>query len=211
MVPAVRRWPLLPAGGRHAVATSPRNVLVLYANGRLVPGNIAVEDGLQSSLVSTVEQPVHYNSEFLDNPEFGGEAYERVITMYLHDKYVANPPEVVIAVGRDALEFLLRQRAQLFPHAPIVHAAVIATLPATDGRAAAGCGRRADRLRHRRHCRAGPALASGNHATGRRDGQHVARSRMGNHAPRQDDALSGPREDRVPVGVAHHPDRPAPA
>ncbi len=112
-----------------ATAQASRNVLVLYSNGRLVPGNVDVEAGLRASIVSTIDRPVHINSEFLDRPEFVGDGYEQVMLAYLRDKYVEHPPQVVVAVGRDALDFLLRQRSQLFPGVPVVHAAVIAAMP----------------------------------------------------------------------------------
>lgn len=123
---------LLLTGG-HAIADPGRYVLVLYTNGRLVPGNVDIETGLRNAIASTGERPVQIFSETLDRPEFVGEAYERTMATYLHDKYAGHPPAVVVAVARDALDFVLRHRERLFPGVPVVHAAVSTSFPAPLG------------------------------------------------------------------------------
>jgi len=105
-----------------ATATEPRNVLVLYSNNRLVPGNVAVDRGLRAALQSSPERPLQLFSEFLDRPEFSGPAYEATITTYLREKYATRPPDAIVSVSDEALDFLLRHREQLFPRAPLVHA-----------------------------------------------------------------------------------------
>ena len=60
-------------------------------------------------------------------PDFKGEAYVRTVTAFLHEKYAADPPDVIIVAGEDALLFMLRNRATLFPRAPLVHAGVSAS------------------------------------------------------------------------------------
>ncbi len=107
-----------------ALAAEPRNVLVLYSNNRLVPGNVAVDRGLRAALASTADRPVQFFSEFLDRPEFSGAAYEETMTSYLRDKYAARPPDAIVAVNDDAVEFLARNRDRLFRSVPIVHASV---------------------------------------------------------------------------------------
>jgi signal transduction histidine kinase len=111
------------------MAAEPRDVLVLYSNGRLVPGNVEVEAGLQESIRSSSERPVQVFSEFLDLPAFGGADYEATMARYLREKYASHPPSVVVVAARDALDFSLRHRAELFPGVPIVHTAVFASFP----------------------------------------------------------------------------------
>ena len=77
--------------GRAALAAEPKNVLVLYSNNRLVPGNIAVDRGLRAALPSPPDRPVQLFSEFLDQPDFGGEAYERTV-MPLSARKVRDAP-----------------------------------------------------------------------------------------------------------------------
>src|SRR5271169_961684 len=114
-----------------------KNVLVLYSNNRLVPGNVEVDRGLRALIAGPGAQPVQIFSEFLDRPDFGGTAYEGSVTTYLREKYAARPPDAIVAVSDDALDFLLPHRARLLPEAVVVHTAVsrshlksIATLPA---------------------------------------------------------------------------------
>ena len=118
-----------------------RNVLVLYSNNRLVPGNVEVDRGLRAAMVSSAERPVTILSEFLDEPGFGGEAYERTMTTYLREKYAARPPNVIVAVSDEAFGFLIRHREELFPNAPLVHAVVSKTLLEHIPCAACRCGR----------------------------------------------------------------------
>ncbi|MGO4391322.1 ATP-binding protein [Variovorax sp. M-6] len=111
------------------MAANARNVLVLYSNGRLVPANVDVERGLKSAIVDSVDRPVEIFSEFLDYPEFVGEDYESTVATYLRNKYTERPPDAVVAVARQSLDFLLRHRAQLFPGVPLVHTAAFRAYP----------------------------------------------------------------------------------
>ena len=120
-----------------AMAAETRNVLVLHSNNRLAPGNIAADQGLRAAITSPTDRPVQIFSEFLDQPAFGGEAYERTVTTYLREKYAVRPPDAIVTVSDNALDFLLRNRAQLFEKVPLVHLGVsksdlraIPTLPA---------------------------------------------------------------------------------
>jgi signal transduction histidine kinase len=110
-----------------AMAGESRTVLVLYSGNRLVPGNVAADRGLRETLSKLDDRPVQVFSEFLDRPDFGGEAYEQTESRYLREKYAARPPAVVVAVSDNALEFLLGKRAELFPSVPLVHVAVTKT------------------------------------------------------------------------------------
>ncbi|MEO8133719.1 MAG: ATP-binding protein [Betaproteobacteria bacterium] len=103
------------------MAAETKNVLVIYANNRLVPGNVAVDRGLRATLASSPGPTVQIFSEFLDRPDFGGEAYEHTVTTYLREKYAARPPDTIVVVSDAALDFQLRNRAHLFPGVPVVH------------------------------------------------------------------------------------------
>lgn len=128
---AIRRLALRVAAALIAVASVPAlaavetsRVLVLYSNGRLVPGNVEGDRGLNQTLRAPAGREIALFSEFLDAPRFGGPDHERVVTAYLRGKYAAAPPCVLVAVGEQALGFLLRHRAEVFPRAPVVHTGV---------------------------------------------------------------------------------------
>src|SRR5208283_2889227 len=110
--------------GQAAWAVEQKNALVLYSNNRLVPGNVEVDRGLRTLMTGPTDRPVQVFSEFLDRPDFGGASYETTEPTYLREKYAARQPDVIVAVADDALDFLLGNRAQLFPQAVVVYAAV---------------------------------------------------------------------------------------
>jgi signal transduction histidine kinase len=107
-----------------AAAADAKQVLVLYSNSRLLPANVVIDSGLRQTINSTPGQPVRIFSEFLDEPEFGGERYELTMSTYLHDKYADRPPDAILIGADTALRFILRYRDRLFPAVPIVHAGV---------------------------------------------------------------------------------------
>lgn len=122
---------LCMASSQTAAAAETRNVLVLYSNSRLLPANLAAEQGLRETLVSTPERRVELYAEFLDVPRFGGDAYSRTIATYLREKYREHPPDVVVAAGDAALDFMLQDRARLFSGVPLVHLGVSRTYLST--------------------------------------------------------------------------------
>jgi signal transduction histidine kinase len=104
-----------------AAAVATKNVLVLYSNSRLVPGNIEVGRGLSEGIMSTPDRRVQIFYEFLDRPFFSGNDYENAVTTYLRQKYSAQPPDAIVAVSESSLDFLLRKRAMLFTQVPLVY------------------------------------------------------------------------------------------
>jgi signal transduction histidine kinase len=112
------------ASAEGAATTVPlKRVLVLYSNNRLVPGNVEIDQGFKTALTRNGTDLARIYSEFLDAPEFSGDAYEELMISYLHGKYATSTPDVVVAVSDSALSFAVRERAKLFPGVPLVHAA----------------------------------------------------------------------------------------
>ncbi len=108
-------------------AAIPHNVLVLYSFSRLLPANVDGNRGLTDEFAARPDVPIALSVEFLDNPTFSGEAYELTFVNYLREKYAAQPPEVIMVAANEGLDFMLRHRAELFAHVPIVHMAVGST------------------------------------------------------------------------------------
>lgn len=128
---------LLWLGPVSAIAATSLSVLVLFSNSRLAPGNAEVDRGLRAALMDMPAPPVHLFYEFLDSPDFGGEAHERAVIEYLRAKYVSRPPDALLSFSDAAYEFVVRHRQELFPSAPLVYGSVS---PATLGRAPAPPG-----------------------------------------------------------------------
>ena len=114
------------AGSAWAQTAAGRNVLVLFSNGRLLPANVEIDRGLSAGFASRPDMHAELSVEFLDAPKFSGPAYADTVAAYLRDKYAKRVPEAIIAMGPEALEFVLGQRAQMFPQASVVHMAVAA-------------------------------------------------------------------------------------
>ena len=111
-------------GPPSAAAPSTSNVLVLYSNERSLPANIEGDRGLLQAVWTPVDRPAMLFYESLGAPRVGGPAFERIAAAYLREKYGSRPPRVILAVGKDALGFLLRYRAELFPKVPVVHTGI---------------------------------------------------------------------------------------
>lgn len=95
-------------------------VLVLYSDERLLPANIILDEAIRTTFAADTSDRIEFHSEFLDVTRFPGEAQQQRQRDFLRDKYRERPPDVVIAVGGAALEFLLNYRAELFTGVPIV-------------------------------------------------------------------------------------------
>ena len=106
-----------------AGAADIKTVLVLYASTRLLPAAVEADRALRENVASSVEHPVELYAEFLDLPRFGSPAFIQTFARYLRDKYAEHPPDVVLTAGSDALDLVVRNREQLFPHTPVVYIA----------------------------------------------------------------------------------------
>ena len=117
---ALSMWPSVPvdAGTSHTV-------VVVYSDDRFLPANIEGDRGLRAATVNPEGGRVELFDEHLDHSHFGGSPdYERTMLTYLHEKYARRPPEIIVAAGDEALDFVLRNRVRLFPRAPVVHMGV---------------------------------------------------------------------------------------
>jgi PAS domain S-box-containing protein len=101
-----------------------RRVLVLYSDERLLPANIIADEAIRATFAVESSKRIEFHSEFLDVSRFPGEAQQQRESDFLRDKYRERPPDLVIAGGGPALEFLLKYRAAIFPNVPIVHCGV---------------------------------------------------------------------------------------
>lgn len=112
------------AGQCLAETPLPANILVLYSNDRLLPANREVERGFMEQVRDGLATNLHVYSEYLDAPFFAGERYRSLTAEYLGRKYAGRPVHVVVAVGTEALWFMLEHRDAVFHGVPVVYAAV---------------------------------------------------------------------------------------
>jgi signal transduction histidine kinase len=113
-----------------------RRVLILYPYNNLYPVSVSVGEALRKGLLAGSPDALELYTDFLDLGRFSGQEYERRTASYLAEKYREREPEVVVALGPQALRFVARNRADLSFHGPIVFCCTsrsrLATLNATD-------------------------------------------------------------------------------
>jgi signal transduction histidine kinase len=112
------------AASTRVQADQPRPVLVLYSVGRLLPAILEFDRGFRQHSLVPDGQQVELYEEFLDAARFNGADYETALSDHLVRKYAQLRPDVVVVVGREALEFALRHRDRLPTGTPVVHAVV---------------------------------------------------------------------------------------
>jgi len=110
---------LLPTWAHAEQSGKPRRVLVLYWYNKDYPGNILFEQGFLTVLQSS-QANLDYYPEYLESNRFPGQVQELLLRDYLRQKYADRAIDVVVAVTDQAMDFLLKYRAELFPSAPIV-------------------------------------------------------------------------------------------
>ena len=99
-----------------AIAANPlRRVLVVYSDERLLPANVIVDEAIRSTFATETTNRIEFYSEFLDVTRFPGEAQQERERDFLRDRYRERPPDLVIAGGGPALDFLLKYRGEPFP------------------------------------------------------------------------------------------------
>jgi len=100
-----------------------KRVLLVYSDERLLPAGIIVDRAFREAL-EKYEGPVEILTEYLDRARFSGKTFDEQQRTFLREKYANRPPDVIMAGGTAALNFLLEFRDSLFPNVPIVHCAV---------------------------------------------------------------------------------------
>jgi PAS domain S-box-containing protein len=99
---------------------TPKEVLLLYSNDSFLPAIESVARGFRTTLQAESQaSPVLY-AESLDAVRFPGPEHESGFAAFLQERYSATKLDLIAAMGPQALDFITRRRAALFPDAPIV-------------------------------------------------------------------------------------------
>src|SRR5215475_10479591 len=111
---------LAPLVARAQQSAAPKRVLVLYWYGKDFPANVRFDQSFQAALQSAPDGTVEYYPEYFESDRFPGESQAQGLCDYLRRKYADRTIDVVVAAGMPALEFLLKNRHDLFTRTPIV-------------------------------------------------------------------------------------------
>src|SRR5215472_14081312 len=101
-------------------AAAPRRVVVLHWDNKDFPGNVEFDAGFENGLEPDNDDTPEIYPEYLDSTRFPGPQQDELFHNYLRQKYAGRTIDVVVALADAPLNFLLKNRNDLFPSAPIV-------------------------------------------------------------------------------------------
>ena len=106
-------------GGIRAEVNPVRRVLVFYEVGAHYPAIALIDQGISDTLRNSPYQIELYR-EYLDTALFPDPATQREFREWYSRKYRDRKPDLIIAVGPSALEFMLAAHEALFRDVPVV-------------------------------------------------------------------------------------------
>ena len=83
----------------------------------------------RESLKRQTPRPIEFYPEFLDSLRFQDALYEAELVAFLTQKYKARPPDLVVTIYPQALQFMAQHRGELWPGTPGVFVGVPDDLP----------------------------------------------------------------------------------
>jgi PAS domain S-box-containing protein len=98
-----------------------KRVLILHSFEPFLPYSIIANRAIQTTLVADATEHIDFFSEYLDLARFPDNLYLKQLVDLYHKKYSNCQPDVIIAILKPALDFLLKNCKELFPGVPIVH------------------------------------------------------------------------------------------
>jgi signal transduction histidine kinase len=109
-----------------ALAEQPlqRSILLIDPANFRGPFYYTIFFGLRSVVNERFGSPVTIYTESLDFSRFSGRDYEESLQAHFRTKYRDRPIGVLVAIGSEALDYVLRNRVALWPGVPIVFAMV---------------------------------------------------------------------------------------
>lgn len=101
------------------LARVPR-ILILYPYDERIPATAVGGEAVRKRLLQATDGKVDLFSEFLDLSRFPEKVHIDRTARYLSEKYATRRPDVVIALGEEATDFIARNRNEIAPTAKIV-------------------------------------------------------------------------------------------
>ncbi len=101
-----------------------KRILVLYSDERLIPANVAMDSAMRQRFALDSSFHLEIQPEYLDVQRLPGTVRSDMEREYLQARYRGRSPDLIISAGGPALLYLLKNRAVLFPHTPLVYMAV---------------------------------------------------------------------------------------
>jgi signal transduction histidine kinase len=124
-------WQVWSAIAPLHAAPEPRRVLLLFPYNITFPADFVVGESLRSHLEERSPQSIVFYADFLDLGRFPDQDHELRTARYLALKYAKSVPDVIVALGPQALRFVLKHRSEIGANVPVVFASISAQTLAT--------------------------------------------------------------------------------
>ena len=79
---------------------------------------------IRSEIVRTAQRPVDFHDHSLLNARLNDDTSDGPFVEYLHALYAEKPPDLIVAIGAPAANFVQRYRQRIFPGTPMLFTAV---------------------------------------------------------------------------------------
>ena len=101
-------------------ATKPLRVLLIFSEGKDLPGNVLLEQAVRAAFDQSNSKRAEFYTEHLDASRFSDEIHYRIFRDYLGAKYAGQEPDLLLIIM--ARDFSLAERlpVELFPKVPAV-------------------------------------------------------------------------------------------
>lgn len=109
-------WAVLAVGATEA----PRRILILYGYNYTLPATAAAAEGIRTRLLERSAHKIELDAEFLDLARFSEPEQELLMASFLRERYARRQPDVVLAMGPDAVSFIIKHRDSFAPGVPTV-------------------------------------------------------------------------------------------
>jgi signal transduction histidine kinase len=110
-----------------SVSAQVRTVVTIYWSAEDFPSTPMVDAAIRGALRSQSDVPVDYFTEHLESDRFEPDVASASLRDYIRQKYHGRRIDLVIAMADPALQFVLQNRDELFPGAPIVFSGLVIT------------------------------------------------------------------------------------
>jgi two-component system cell cycle sensor histidine kinase/response regulator CckA len=101
-----------------------RRVLMLFSEGKDVPGNIMLEQAVRAEIQKASTNRIEFLTEYLDSSHFSGKENFRLFQDYLGKKYAGQNLDLIVAFPSQDYTLAGELPDALFPDVPVVFVAV---------------------------------------------------------------------------------------
>jgi len=101
-----------------------RNILILLSNDPGLSANVEMLKGVRSALGPDGPAPAQIFDEYLDAARFPEAERAEAMRGFLKTKFAATHIDLVVAIGPEALRFMIGHRQELFAGVPVVFAGI---------------------------------------------------------------------------------------